>query len=157
MRIVSAILAHASAGDSPKSSGRFFSVARLSAIGAVAGLACLLPASRAHAQLNAKVLIGDAVPAEEVDKHTEINDSLRRFYNGDIKNALQLLKDAKDKYPKLPPPELMLAKMFYSLTQQQQQMAQLGHEALEATAKQYPDDPETFIIFGEMALRERRI
>ncbi len=155
MSILSARLANASpTGASSWWPRRFARAIRLGLLGATAGCASLFSVSQVQAQITVKSLIGDAVSSDTLDQYKEITEAIGYFNHGDVTGARRALKDAKDSHKKLPPSELIMAKMLASVNQPQ--MAQLAREELENCVKLHPEDPETYLIFGDQSFADRR-
>ena len=95
--------------------------------------------------LTAESLIGDAVSLANRD-YPEIDSAIQRFRNGDVQGALDYLNQAKEKYPKLPPTDITLAKM---------QLAYRNGKAvrflLERAVVQHPDDPEAYLLLADQS------
>lgn len=95
-------------------------------------------------------LIGDSVSLSN-QAYPEVENALQRFKNGDLQGAKEYLDLAKQKYPKLPPVDLMLAKL--------QVFARNGEQArllLESTVTNYPNDPEAYLLLADLAFAEGR-
>lgn len=95
-------------------------------------------------------LIGDSVSLSN-QAYPEVENALQRFKNGDLPGAKEYLDIAKQKYPKLPPVDLMLAKL--------QVFARNGEQArmlLESTVTNYPNDPEAYLLLADLAFAEGR-
>ena len=91
--------------------------------------------------------------ASDSDTHPpEVADAIHLFEAGDPQAAYKLLEKAAAKYPQFAPPRVMLANLYFSDNQKAP-----GLEQLELAAQQYPDDPEPHLIFGDIAMQERRI
>ena len=121
-------------------------------------LATLLAASTAptlvHAQgkspLTPKYLIGDAVSLSN-KSYPEIEKAIQRFGNGDATGAQEFLDKAKEKYPKLPPSDVMMAKM--------QLLTRNGRAVqfyLERAATQHAEDPEAYLMLADQAFQGQR-
>ena len=115
--------------------------------------ACAAPAL-SHAQennpLTPKYLIGDAVSLSN-KSYPEIEKAIQRFRNRDAIGAQEFLAKAKEKYPKLPPSDIMLAKMQI-LTGNGRAVQVL----LERAATQHAEDPEAYLMLADMAFRGQR-
>ena len=107
-------------------------------------------AENAQSVLTPQYLIGDAVSLSN-KSYPEIEGAIKYFRNRDGKGAMEYLKRAKKKYPKLPPVNLMMAKM-QTLTRNNQAVRLL----LERTVIESPDDPETYLIVADQAYRANR-
>jgi tetratricopeptide (TPR) repeat protein len=97
-----------------------------------------------------EALIGDAVDTSS-GNYKEVADAVKRFNYSDIDAARALLKTAKAEHKLLPPAELMLAKLLAAANQ-----GQAARQELENCVKLHPEDPETYLIFGDQAFSERR-
>jgi Tfp pilus assembly protein PilF len=102
-------------------------------------------AAKKQGGLTAEDLIGDAVSLANRD-YPEIDSAIQRFRNGDVQGSLEYLKQAKEKYPQLPPSDVTMAKM---------QLAYRNTKAvrflLERAVVQHPDDPEAFLLLADQA------
>ncbi len=123
-------------------------------------LALALTASSAVAQQNAfeqltkENLIGKAVSLSN-NGYDEIDKAIQRFRNGDSGGALEFLKTAKEKYPKLPPVDTLYAKMHFAVRNANAVKAGLVY--LERSVVNNPEDPEAYLIFADQAFKGRRI
>ncbi len=93
-------------------------------------------------------LAGTATPKQS----QEITDGVNRFKNGDIEGALKLFKQAASKNSDLPPGQLVLASLFSQANQ-----APAARIWLEKTVIDEPNDPESYVLMGDLAIRERRV
>ncbi|HEV2971130.1 MAG TPA: tetratricopeptide repeat protein [Pirellulales bacterium] len=82
----------------------------------------------------------------------EVLDAIKRFEGGNPEGAFELLKAASAKNASLAPPRVMLANLFFSDRQKA-----AGLEQLELAVLESPDDPEPHLIFGDIAVFERRL
>ncbi|MGI9456893.1 MAG: hypothetical protein ACR2NU_10045, partial [Aeoliella sp.] len=89
--------------------------------------------STARAQVTAKTLIGDAVKDTGAARYSDIGEAIKRFSNNDPLGARKFLETAKQKDPKLPPVDLMMAKMYFLSGQ-----SQPGLQSLERTVRDAP-------------------
>ena len=80
-----------------------------------------------------------------------VAEAVELFKARNFDQALEKLKDACKKDPRLPPPWMFMAQ-FYSSAK----MAGAVRPALERAAEETPTDPEAYLILGELALREHR-
>lgn len=95
-------------------------------------------------------LIGDSVSLSN-QSYPEVESALQRFKNGDLQGAKEYLDLAKQKYPKLPPVDLMLAKLLVFARD-----GERARGALEATVTNYPNDPEAYLLLADLAFAEGR-
>jgi len=107
-------------------------------------------ASVADAQLTADALLKGAV-AQIGPQHRDVDSAIEQFKKGQFLECSKLLKSARTKDPKLPPDGVMMAQMLYTAKQ-----PGLGRSELERTVKEEPNDPEPYLLFGEIAFQERR-
>jgi tetratricopeptide (TPR) repeat protein len=90
--------------------------------------------------------------AESIDKrHLVVAEALTVFKNRDFDQARDLLAMAVKADPSLPPAGILLTRMFLAANQPSLAKAELDKVSLE-----YPDDPETFLGSGELAVSESR-
>lgn len=100
--------------------------------------------------LTPKYLIGDAVSLSNKD-YPEIEKAIQRFRNRDVAGAQKFLESAKEKYPKLAPADVMMAKM--QLLARNSRGVQFY---LERAASQTPDDPEAYLMLADQAFAAQR-
>jgi tetratricopeptide (TPR) repeat protein len=98
-----------------------------------------------------EMLIGDAV-SEVGARYADVDEAIKRFANRDVLGARTFLDAAKRKDPSLPPPDLILAKMYFLAGN-----APAGRASLERTAMEAPDDPEAYLILADQAIQQRRL
>ncbi len=103
------------------------------------------------AQITTKALIEDSVSPDSIAKFTEIDEAIKRFSNRDVLAARQFLEAAKKKDAKLPPVDLLLAKLYFLSGN-----AQAGRISLEKTALEAPGDPEAYLIMADQAMQQGR-
>lgn len=111
----------------------------------------VLGGREAEAQVTVESVIGTAVSNSNDAQYQDVADALTRFQNGDVTAARELLVRAKEKNPKLAPAEVMLARLLIAAGQLAPARAEL-----ERAATAYPNDPEAFLLFAELALRDGR-
>lgn len=116
----------------------------LAALAAAAIFGSWPAASRAQAQLNTELLIGDAV-ADLGPKYSDVDEAIKRFNNRDVLSARALLEEARKKSPSLPPTDMMLAKMYLISGN-----TNAGRAALEKTVAENPADPEAYILLADI-------
>lgn len=131
-----------------------FSLANVSAISCVAQDPSTEGAESIEAQqkgpLTTENLIGQAVSLANRD-YPEIDSAIQRFKNGDMAGAMEYLRQAKEKYPKLPPTDVTMAKM--------QLAARNGNAVrylLERAVVNEPDDPEAYLLLADQAFMSGR-
>ncbi len=125
-----------------------FHAAPRTAIAALLALAIgVVAADRATAQITAKTLIGDAVSDPDDAKYSDVSEAIKRYTNKDVLGAKQFLESAKRKDARLPPVNLMMAKLYFLSRQNQNGLA-----ALEATARDDPGDPEPYLLLADQAI-----
>jgi tetratricopeptide (TPR) repeat protein len=99
----------------------------------------------------------DAGPVDSTKNAMAKNEDIEKagaaLQRGQIDEAYKALQDAFKKNPTMPPPRLMLAKMFFFTKEGQQQ----GRAVLEQAAAEFPEDPRVFITNAGVAMAEGRI
>ena len=111
----------------------------------------LIFAGPVAAQVTVESLTSSAV-TEVGPYQQDVQDAIDRFMARDIEGARTLLAAAKKKQPKLMPPEVMLAQLLAAAGQ-----GQAVRPELERAIKNYPNDPEAYLILGDVAAGEGRI
>jgi tetratricopeptide (TPR) repeat protein len=122
---------------------------------ALATAAALLSASsRVSAQPSVSTSSNPPIAAPKTDQENipELQTALTALSKGDMPSALNTLKDAARKHPKLPSEYVMLYRIFGQANQ-----GNAAKQALDRAAFEYPSDPEPWVIFAEMALNEGRL
>lgn len=97
-----------------------------------------------------EVLIGSAVSLSNRD-YPEVEKAIQRFNNHDTEGALAFLKTAKEKYTRLPPPLIMLAKLNVM-----GRNAQGAYSLLEMQVGKDPSDPEAYLLLADQAFAANR-
>jgi tetratricopeptide (TPR) repeat protein len=100
--------------------------------------------------LTVEALIGDAVSLSN-QQYPEVESAIQRFRNSDPAGARDYLTMAKQKYPKLPPVDLLMAKMWVFFRNGEQ-----ARQQLEETVKNNPNDPEAYLLLADLAFAEGR-
>ena len=83
--------------------------------------------------------------------YPEVEKAIQRFRNRDALGAQEYLDKAKEKYPKLAPPDVMMAKMQI-LTRN----ARAVLFYLERAATEYPEDPEAYLMLADLSFKSQR-
>lgn len=122
-----------------------FAAPPVAALLVAVGLSLAL-AGDARAQITTEVLIGDAV-SDPGTRYADVDEAIKRFNNRDPLGAQQFLEAALRKNPKLPPVDLLLAKMYILSGDSASALA-----SLEKTAAENPADPEPYLILGDQAI-----
>ncbi len=104
----------------------------------------------AKSQLTPKYLIGDAVSLSN-KSYPEVEKAIQRAGNGDFVGAQEFLVKAKEKYPKLAPSDVMMAKI-----QLLARNARAVQFYLERAATQTPEDPEAYLMLADQAFAGQR-
>jgi tetratricopeptide (TPR) repeat protein len=113
-------------------------------------VATALPASRAEAQVTAQTLIGKAVSDDS--QNQEVTGAINRFRDRDIDGCRAILERVKSNNPKLPPPGVMMAMLWLSVNQLGPARAEL-----EDSVVKFAQDPEPYLMMGDLAFQERRV
>ena len=98
-------------------------------------------------------LIGDAVSLSN-QEYPEVEKAIQRFRNNDAEGTIEFLKNANKKYPKLPPHQVIFAKMNMLL--RNPQAMRVGMFWLERAVTEIPDDPEPYLIMADQAFNSQR-
>src|SRR5262249_45360121 len=101
-------------------------------------------------QMTVDNLIGDAVSLSN-QQYPDVDKAIQRFKNGDSDGAREFLEIAKQKYPKLPPTDVTLAKLNVIARN-----PALARALLEKAVTEHPDDPEPFLMLGDFDFTEGR-
>ncbi|QEG32944.1 tetratricopeptide repeat protein [Bythopirellula goksoeyrii] len=107
-------------------------------------------AEDASMQPTVEALIGSAVSLSN-QKYPEIEKAIQRFKNGDVEGALEFLKQAKEKYPKLPPTYITLAKLHVMAKNNQG-----AYNLLELQVAEDPTDPEAYLLLADQSFAGNR-
>jgi tetratricopeptide (TPR) repeat protein len=81
----------------------------------------------------------------------ELQDALEEFKKGNFDETLKMLEAAVEKYPRLPPAQVIMATWFF-----QARRPDLGRAALERAVLDTPDDPEPYLLFADLGLQDRQ-
>lgn len=101
-----------------------------------------------HAQgITPEVLIGDAVSNAKDPKYSEITEAIQRYTANDALGARQFLETAKRKDDKLPPVDMMMAKLYMVTGQSNAFLV-----SLEATIREHPTDPEPYLLLADHSM-----
>ena len=112
-------------------------------------LAVGMPAS-APAQVTVQTLIGRAVTD---DAHAnEVNGAITRFRDRDIDGCRAMLERVHADDPKVPPPGVMMATLWLSVKQ-----VAAARAELDQTVTKFPEDPEPYLVLGDLAFQERMV
>lgn len=125
-------------------------VGRWSAL-ALASVALAIASDNAMAQapITSEMLIGDAVTDPEAQRYSDIAEAIKRYNNNDALGAKQFLETAKRKDDRLPPVNLMMAKLYFLSNQ-----SAAGLQSLEATARDDASDPEPYLLLADQAITQ---
>jgi tetratricopeptide (TPR) repeat protein len=118
---------------------------------ALAWLAVLSAAPRAFGDLTVEELAAPAVTGVG-PYYQDLDDAIKAFASGDFTTAMARLESAKKSTPRLAPPEIMMARLYFD--------AKLLNPAiglLEKVARTDPDDPEALVMLAEAALAGGRV
>jgi tetratricopeptide (TPR) repeat protein len=97
-------------------------------------------------------LIGNAVSDADSPQYQDVKDAITRFRYNDVAGATDLLKRARQKNTKMPPVEVLLAKLWGAAGQPNNARIEL-----EQAVMAYPDDPDAYLYFADLALAEHRV
>jgi tetratricopeptide (TPR) repeat protein len=91
------------------------------------------------------------VATQQTQQIEEVVEASKRFRGGDLQGAKALLDAAVEKHPSLPPPRLILAQWLAQANQ-----AAAMHVQLELAVAEMPNDPEAYVLLGDLALQGGR-
>ncbi len=131
--------------DNPTARNRFLIVQALVAAAAMAGL------RPAAADLTVEDLTGHAITGVG-PYYQDVEDAIRRFAKKDYGGALERLEHAKQKVPRLAPPEVMMAQLYLDGGQAGSAIAML-----ERAITHSPQDPEAYVMLAERGVSEGRV
>lgn len=129
-------------------------ISRLACISYFLPFAAILAsaAREASAQLTPARLIGRAVAQPDDPKYEDVAGAITLFLDADFEGARKLLHDVAKKQPELGPPDVLFAHLLIAAGS-----AANARAALEQAVIEDPADPEAYLLFGELALRESRV
>jgi tetratricopeptide (TPR) repeat protein len=97
-------------------------------------------------------LIGSAVEDPNSPQFKDITDAIEKFTKGELAEAEKQLSQARKSDQRIPPAEILVARLFALAGQLAPARAQL-----ERAVVAEPRDPEPYLLFAEVAIQERRI
>jgi tetratricopeptide (TPR) repeat protein len=118
---------------------------------AIMALETAAVATVAKADLTVEALAAPAVTGVG-PYYQDLTDALQKFAEGDYEAAYEHLESARKSTPRLAPPEIMMARMYFDA-----QMPAPGIALLEKVARSAPDDPEALVMLAEAALASGRL
>lgn len=92
------------------------------------------------------------VVSERGAQFIDIENGVIALRNGSFTAARELFRKAKEKNPQLAPGDVMLADLVLLSNDRSN-----ARSLLEDAVNEFPDDPEAYIRFGEMAIQEGRV
>ncbi|MCE5266689.1 MAG: tetratricopeptide repeat protein [Planctomycetaceae bacterium] len=93
-----------------------------------------------------------AAAAKTSDQPREVTEAAALFKQNNAEGALKLLKEAVKKDPDLPPAHVIMAEWFAQMNSPVGMRA-----ALERAVVDTPNDPEPYVLIGNVAMTERRV
>ncbi|QDU97027.1 tetratricopeptide repeat protein [Lignipirellula cremea] len=105
----------------------------------------------ASAQLNVVQILQSAVDNPQDPRYAPVEQAIGAYLQGDLQGAMTRLAAARKAAPELPPAAVMLAQIHFGAGR-----IAAGQQALEQAVTDEPEDPEAYLIFGELALAEQR-
>lgn len=123
---------------------------------AVAAVSCLtmvgVPAAMAQDDFDYKKLLEDSVDAPAGPQFLDVQNAITQFRNQKFEAARDLLIKAKKANPQLEPAEVMLARLFIAAG-----AGGPARAALERAVIEDGNDPQAFIMLGDIAFQQNRI
>lgn len=89
---------------------------------------------------------------ENLSDREELTQAIGKFQSRDFAGALEALNAATAKYSDLPPARTLLARLHFAAGQ-----ALAGQAQLEQAGAETPDDPEAYILLGDLAFTSGRV
>ncbi|MDY0167117.1 MAG: tetratricopeptide repeat protein [Thermoguttaceae bacterium] len=120
----------------------FVLVVLLAGLGPFLSSACADPVA-------ADVLDAPATPEQAIP---EVTEAVERFKQQDFGGALDLLKKAAGQNADLPPAQIVMAQLFSQANQGNAVRVSLERAVVEA-----PEDPEAYVIMGDIAMAQGRV
>ena len=105
----------------------------------------------ASGQLTVERLLGSAIENPVASEFVEITDAIAAFQQNDFQGARNLLVATAESNPNLPPGDVMMAQLYGSINQ-----INAMRSSLENAVKTYADDPESYVIFADLARNQTR-
>jgi tetratricopeptide (TPR) repeat protein len=124
-------------------------------VGIVAGglfLAAVQASAQSPLPLPTEPAIAPAGSSEKLQDIKEVKEALTRFSNMDFDGAVALLKSAAKQHASMPPVQLIMAEWFAAANQPQAVLASVEQAVVDA-----PEDPEPYVVLGDLALRNRQV
>ena len=84
-------------------------------------------------------------------QYRDVQRAILVFKQGEHDAAREILVDAKSKHPEMPPIDVMMARLYFSAGE-----IQKAQDALERVTVEAPNDPEGFLLMGDLALSGKR-
>ncbi len=119
---------------------------------ALATAAIIGPARPADAQVTPETLIGKSVSDISDAISKPIDEAITLFKNRQFDDARNKLKATCQANPQLPPAGVIMAQMFVAANQG---LAARGE--LERCVLNTPNDPEPYLVFGDLAFQNRQV
>ncbi len=104
----------------------------------------------AHAQLTAKTIL-EPIVDQYGPQYQDVDTAIEAIRNGRLQDAMEALRQARQKNPELPPANLLLAQILFRSNQ-----VDAGRSALEQAVKEDPQDPGAYVYLAEIALQSRQ-
>jgi tetratricopeptide (TPR) repeat protein len=120
----------------------------------VLGLALLLFVAATAQQSSAEPLALDQAKTDDakVKQNPEVVKAFELFRNQKFTDAYETLKKACEKDSTLPPPEMVMGQFLIMA-----QKMDAARSWIEQGAKNWPEDPEAYLVLGQLALQEGRM
>ncbi|MDR2641289.1 MAG: tetratricopeptide repeat protein [Planctomycetaceae bacterium] len=95
---------------------------------------------------------GIADPINSPEVKAELQKAIDEFRKTNINGAKEILTNLYKQHPELPPPGIILSQIFA-----QTKNGNIVKPVLDMTTNETPNDPEAYILLGEIALQEREL
>jgi cytochrome c-type biogenesis protein CcmH/NrfG len=114
--------------------------------------ATALPDQEMPPEISVGRLLGAIVENPDDARYADVAAAIEQFNSGDLEGTRVMLEEAASKLPELAPADAMMAQLLFLGGR-----PQAARSALEAATAASPNDPEAYLMLGDVALREGRV
>lgn len=102
-------------------------------------------------QVSVETLLGPIVENPADPRYADVAAAVEQFNAGDFAGTQTMLEEAVGKLPEIPPADAMMAQLLFLRGRPQSAL-----QSLEAATAAAPNDPEAYLMLGDVALAEQR-
>lgn len=106
----------------------------------------------APGQLTVELLLRSTIEEPQASQFPEIGQAIRDFQQNNFQGARAALVEAAEGNDQLAPADVMMAQLYGSINQ-----INALRSSLEGAVRLHPEDPEAFIVFGDVARSQGRV